>query len=172
MIANIIFPFIGTLAFSILFNVPKRFYVCCGFTGMAGWLMYCATTGITSATVGTFMGTIVVGLLSRILAVWKKCPITVFLVSGIFPLVPGVGVYSTVYNLVSGNLGLSAVKGMESLKIAFAIVLGIVFVVSIPKRWFVVNYWRERSRKRRKLKEESEKMVDEIIEDKTKKETK
>ena len=93
MIANILCSFWGTVAFSILFNVHKRFYFCCGLTGMAGWLCYCALAPLGSAPMACFAGTIVVVLLSRIFAVWKKCPITVFLVSGIFPLVPGAGVY-------------------------------------------------------------------------------
>jgi len=91
-----------------------------------------------------FAGTIVVVLLSRIFAVWKKCPITVFLVSGIFPLVPGAGVYYTAYYFVTDSLRLASQKGIESLKMAFAIVLGIVFVVSIPKQWFQVSYWKNK----------------------------
>ena len=84
--------------------------------------------------------------MSRILAVWKKCPITVFLVSGIFPLIPGASVYYTVYNMVQGNLAEAADRGIGAVKVAFAIVLGIIFVVSIPKQWFKADYWRSRFR--------------------------
>ena len=77
MIANMLCSFWGTVAFSILFNVHKRFYFC-GLTGMAGWLCYCALAPLGSAPMACFAGTIVVVLLSRIFAVWKKCPITVF----------------------------------------------------------------------------------------------
>ena len=104
MIANMLCSFWGTVAFSILFNVHKRFYFCCGLTGMAGWLCYCALAPLGSAPMACFAGTIVVVLLSRIFAVWKKCPITVFLVSGIFPLVPGAGVYYTAYYFVTDSL--------------------------------------------------------------------
>ena len=144
MIANFVCSFFGTVAFSILFNVPKRFYICCGLTGMAGWICYCLTINYSSAAVSSFLGTIIVVLLSRIFAVWKKCPITVFLVSGIFPLVPGAAVYYTAYYLVTNDLVLASQNGMHSIKVAFAIVLGIVFVVSIPKRWFIINFWKNR----------------------------
>ena len=144
MIANMLCSFWGTVAFSILFNVHKRFYFCCGLTGMAGWLCYCALAPLGSAPMACFAGTIVVVLLSRIFAVWKKCPITVFLVSGIFPLVPGAGVYYTAYYFVTDSLRLASQNGIESLKMAFAIVLGIVFVVSIPKQWFQVSYWKNK----------------------------
>ena len=146
IIINMFCSFRGTIAFSVLFTVPKRFYICCGFTGMAGWLCYLICINGASVSTSTFFGTVLVVLMSRILAVWKKCPITVFLVSGIFPLIPGAGVYYTVYNVVQGNLAEAAGRGIGAIKVAFAIVLGIVFVVSIPKQWFQVNYWRSRFR--------------------------
>lgn len=156
MIVNIVCPFFGTLAFSILFNVPKKYYICCGITGMAGWLCYCLGIQFTSVTVASFMGTLVVVLMSRIFAVWQKCPITVFLVSGIFPLVPGAGVYYTAYYLVTDSLRMAAIKGLESVKIAFAIVLGIVFIVSMPREWFQVSYWKNRKEILRKRREREE----------------
>lgn len=60
MIANMLCSFWGTVAFSILFNVHKRFYFCCGLTGMAGWLCYCALAPLGSAPMACFAGTIVV----------------------------------------------------------------------------------------------------------------
>lgn len=149
MIKNIVCSFLGTLAFSILFNVPKKYYMYCGLTGMAGWLVYCAAEPFASATVAAFFGTLVVVLLSRIFAVWRKCPITVFLISGIFPLVPGASVYYTAYYLVTGELRMAAIKGLDSVKIAFAIVFGIACVFSIPKQWFQVSHWKGRKKERK-----------------------
>lgn len=146
ILGNMLCSFFGTIAFSILFNVPGRFYICCGLTGMAGWLCYQGVIEIASVSTATFFGTVLVVLLSRMLAVWKKCPITVFLVSGMFPLIPGAGVYYTVYSMVQGNLTEAAGKGLEAMKITFAIVLGIVFIVSLPKQWFQIRYWRSRFR--------------------------
>ena len=136
MIANMLCSFWGTVAFSILFNVHKRFYFCCGLTGMAGWLCYCALAPLGSAPMACFAGTIVVVLLSRIFAVWKKCPITVFLVSGIFPLVPGAGVFWFTYYLISSQFHLSAMTGFTAMKAALAIALGIVFAMELPQRMF------------------------------------
>lgn len=145
IVVNLICAFFGTLGFTILFNVHKRFYICCGLTGMVGWACYLAVAEFSaSPAVASFFGSLAVVLLSRIFAVWKKCPITVFLVSGIFPLIPGSSVYYTAYYLVTNSLDMAAIKGIESLKIAFAIVAGIIFVVSIPREWFQLKYWRSR----------------------------
>lgn len=144
---NVVCPFIGTVAFAMLFSVPARFYVSCGITGLAGWLMFVLVHQFGGVAIASFVGALVVVLLSRILTVRKRCPITVFLVAGIFPLVPGAGVYYTAYYLVTNQLNLAAVKGLESLKIAFAIVLGIVFIVAIPRQFFRVEYWRRKLRR-------------------------
>ena len=142
-VLNLLLASTGSLAFAILYNVPRKFYLCAAFTGMAGWFCYYLIVPFTDTAVASFFGAVGVVLVSRIFAVWKKCPITVFLISGIFPLVPGAGVYYTMYYLVSNELTLAAIKGLESLKIAFGIVLGIVFIVTIPKKWFFIQNWRQ-----------------------------
>lgn len=149
MIANMVCSFIGTIAFSALYNVPSRFYKYCGFTGMVGWMCYYLCSDVIHAPFATFLSTMLVVLCSRIFAVWRKCPITVFLISGIFPLVPGASVYYTAYNFVMNDLNLAVNSGIHALKTAFAIVLGIVFIVSIPRQWFSVEYWKSRAAKKR-----------------------
>ena len=150
-ILAIVESFLATLAYAVLFNVPKQYYTASGITGMAGWLLYLAMCQVTTVALASFVGTLAVVLISRIFTVRKKCPITIFLVSGIIPLVPGAGIYYTAYYLVTGQMSLAAVKGLEAVKIAFAIVLGIIFVVSIPRDAFQIRYWRAK-RKRKRLK--------------------
>ena len=103
-----------------------------------------------SPALASFFGTLAVVLISRILTVRMKCPITIFLISGIIPLVPGAGVYFTAYYLVTNQMALASQRGMEALKIAFAIVLGIVLIVSIPREFFQVRYWRQRKALKRR----------------------
>jgi uncharacterized membrane protein YjjB (DUF3815 family) len=149
MIANIVCSFVGTIAFSILFNVPSKYYKYCGFTGMVGWMCLYFCSDVIKGPFATFLATLFVVLCSRIFSVWRKCPITVFLIAGIFPLVPGAAVYYTAYNFVMNDLNLAVDSGIHALKTAFAIVLGIVFIVSIPRQWFSVAYWKSRATKKR-----------------------
>ena len=144
MIKALISSFLGTLAFSVLFNVDKKYYILCGTTGMAGWFIYCITVDLTSSSVASFFGTVMVVLMARIFSVWKKCPITLFLIPGIFPLVPGTGVYYTAYYFVMNDMARASTMGIASIKIAFAIVLGIIFIVSIPRNWFSIRYWKSK----------------------------
>ena len=149
MITNMVCAFVGTIAFSVLYQVPSKYYKYCGFTGMVGWMCLHLCSGVIQRPFATFLATLLVVLCSRIFAVWRKCPITVFLISGIFPLVPGAAVYYTAYNIVMNDLNLALSSGIHALKTAFAIVLGIVFVVSIPRQWFSVEYWKKRIAKKR-----------------------
>ena len=98
----------------------------------------------------SFFGALGVVLISRLLTVRMKCPITIFLISGIIPLVPGAGIYFTAYYLVTDELSMAAQRGMEALKIAFAIVLGIVLIVSIPREFFQIRYWKRRKALRKR----------------------
>ena len=144
ILSNLFCSFVGTVGFAIMYNVPKKYYIGCGVTGMAGWIVYLLVSGMNyvSAAVGSFFGAFIVVLISRMLSVKMRCPITIFLISGILPLVPGAGIYNTVYYIVTNQLTQAALKGIESLKIAFAIVMGIVIVVSIPRDVFhKIYYW-------------------------------
>ena len=144
ILSNLFCSFVGTIGFAIMYNVPKKYYIGCGVTGMAGWIVYLLVSGMNyvSAAVGSFFGAFIVVLISRMLSVKMRCPITIFLISGILPLVPGAGIYNTVYYIVTNQLTQAALKGIESLKIAFAIVMGIVIVVCIPRDVFhKIYYW-------------------------------
>lgn len=144
ILSNLFCSFLGTIGFAIMYNVPKKYYIGCGMTGMAGWIVYLfiSSMNYTSSAVGSFFGAFAVVLMSRMLSVKMKCPITIFLISGILPLVPGAGIYNTVYYIVTNQLTQAGLKGIESLKIAFAIVMGIVIVVSIPRDVFHKIYYR------------------------------
>ena len=101
----------GTAAFAVLFHVPAAFYLRCGVIGGCGWLCYrlLMAAGLT-AIPAVFCATVLVVFLSRLSAVVRRCPVTLFLVPGIFPLVPGVGIYWTAYYLVT-EYGMVDLKG-------------------------------------------------------------
>ena len=144
MIQDLIAATIGTVSFALLFGVPSKYYVHCGIVGAAGWFMYSVTLGWgATATEATFFATVLVILLSRIFAVRERCPVTVFVISGIFSLVPGTGIYWTAYYLVTNQLSEALSSGFAAVKAAIAIVLGIVVVFELPHKWFRLARRRE-----------------------------
>ena len=141
MIFELISAAVGTVAFSLLFGVPRKFYLYCGGIGAAGWLMYklmLEKCGLSIA-VSVFLATLVIVLLSRYAAVIEKCPATVFLITGIFPVVPGAQIYWATYYLVTNQLFEAFESGFLALKIMISIVLGIVVVFELPHKFFRIK---------------------------------
>ena len=66
----------------------------------------------------------------------ERCPVTIFMVAGLFPLVPGAGIYWAIYELVMDNPAAASGRGTEALTDAVAIVLGIIIVFELPQKWF------------------------------------
>ena len=128
LLAQTAVSFVATVSFAILFQVPREQYVYSGLCGAAGWLCYLLVMqNYPSPAVASFAAVVVLTVMSRIFAVRRKTPVTVFLICGIFPLVPGAGIYYTAYNFIIGNNQMAVAKGVETIKIAVAIALAVVF---------------------------------------------
>ena len=123
--------FIGTMGFAVLFGTPRRYYLTCGLTGMVGWAVYIMLNSQFSLAGAAFFGALAVSLTSTLLAVWRKCPTTVFLICGIIPLVPGGGIFWTTYHLVANHLRLAATTGFTAIKVTIAIAGGIIIAAAI-----------------------------------------
>lgn len=136
MIRQLIAGFLGTVAFSVLFHVPRKQYTICGLTGAIGWLVYMLVHLRFSVSVSSFCATVVIVFLARLFAVWRKVPSNVFLISGIFPIVPGIGIYNTIYDFMMGDVDAGMLSGLGTFKAVVAIVLGIICVFVIPDKWF------------------------------------
>ena len=134
--AQFVAAFLGTVAFSVLFSVPKEHYPLCGTIGGLGWLIcwICTNPFHMSAVTGSFIATVFIVTASRIVSTVRKCPVTLFLIAGIFPLVPGIGIYRTVYYTLMQESAQSLYYGRQTIGIALAMVLGIVFVFEIPQK--------------------------------------
>ena len=58
------------------------------------------------------------------------------MLSGIFPIVPGIGIYNTIYDIMIGDAAAAMTSGVGTCKAVAAIVRGIVCGVVIPNKWF------------------------------------
>ena len=130
--------FVGTLGFSVLFGVPGREYLRTAVVATVGWMTYLLLVRYTvlGIAASTFFATMVVVLLARLFAVWFRMPETVYLITGIFPMIPGGGIFWTTFFLVSNRLPLAMHSGMTALAVTAAIVLGIVLISSLPRKLF------------------------------------
>ena len=126
---------VGTSSFAVLFGVPRRYYLSCGVVGMLGWAAYLLSLRCTP--LGIFGSTLVAATLIALLSSWSarllKCPSTVFLICGIFPLIPGAGVFWSSYYIVSEQMRAAAGAGFLAVKVTIAIVLGIILATNLKR---------------------------------------
>ena len=130
--------FVGTVGFSVIFGVPRRNYLQTALVAMIGWVAYLALFRFTvlGPAISTFAATVIVASLARAFASWFKTPSTVYLIPGVFPMIPGGGIFWTTFFLVSSRLHMALQSGMLALEVTAAIVLGIVLVSALPKKLF------------------------------------
>ena len=129
LVAQFFLAAAGTLSFAILFACPRRLLPYCG----VGWLVYeLAVLLGADSTTASLLAVIPLTLLTRVLAILLKAPVTVFLLTGIFPLVPGAGIYYTAYYFIQNNNALALSNGISTFKIAVVLATGIALVLGIP----------------------------------------
>ncbi len=136
-IIQFIVSMIATCGFAIVFSAPKEELVFCGISGALGWLPYIIISQyLGSTTLGNALGALALTLFSRSFAVLRKKPVTVYLITGIFPLVPGAGIYYTSYYLIMNDMVNFSQYGLTTIKTAGAIVIGIILGMALPQALF------------------------------------
>ena len=137
-LAQAIASFIGTVGFAVLYGIDRQQYLTAGAIGVIGWLTYLVAFRIlgVGAPVSAMFAALMVCLLSRFSAVPTRCPAQIFIICGIFTLVPGAGIFWFSYYLTSGELLLAVGSGFMAIKVAVSIVLGIILAMEIPQRLF------------------------------------
>lgn len=126
------YGFFATIGFSIFLCAPKKVLIPCGFAGALGWAVYyfLATASVNNVN-SNFLATILVTFVSEFLARRLKQPAIIFIIPGIIPLVPGLGMYNTMLYLVQGNFNDSIAKGADVVFVGGAIALGVLIVTSL-----------------------------------------
>lgn len=130
---QVVSAFFGVVAVAITVQVPKKSLVLAGLTGACGWFVELL---LENTILSAFFAALAVAVLAQIFARLSKTPVTVYLITGIFPLVPGVGMYRTVYYLLQSNRELTSYYLSYTLQIAGMIALAIFVVDSCFKRLY------------------------------------
>lgn len=101
MLLHAVGSFFAVMTLSVIFFVPRRFLIHASIAGMLGWVTYIGLMEqIDNEMLAMFTATFFVAVISHIFARFCKSPVTMFLIPGILPLVPGVGMYRIVYYIL------------------------------------------------------------------------
>ncbi|AEH48849.1 threonine/serine exporter family protein [Parageobacillus thermoglucosidasius] len=128
IVQQLLTSFIASAAFGIIFNIPKKLLINCGFVGMVGWIIYFLfAEQQINGVAATFIASFFVAMISAIFARIYKTPVTIFSVSGIIPLVPGGLAYEAMRHVVLNDYNMAISLAVKAFMISGAIAMGLVF---------------------------------------------
>ena len=124
--------FMAVLSFGLVLEMPRKYLGWSGLTGGVCWLVYLLVkAGSGSMILGAFLASLSVALMGHLFARIFRAPVSVFLVPGILPLVPGTSIYNSVYYVIRNSREESMYYLVETLQIAGAIALAVFLMDSV-----------------------------------------
>lgn len=140
VIFQTVMAFFACVAFSIIFNAPKKELPFCGISGSVSWGVYFFVNEVLSQQVlATFLATLAVTIVCRYLSSIRLAPSTMYHIAGILPLVPGMNIYNAMFGILSNDLLYCFEQGVIALKLAAAIAIGSILILSLPQSLFRVT---------------------------------
>lgn len=120
--------------FAVLFKSPRRAIIASSVLGSIGYAVYELITPVFNSPIaGYFIGTLLMGLLSEILARFMKMPATIFIIPAIIALAPGIGLYETMLYLVQGQNVKAAQTGIAAILAVIAMAMALVLTAVLIK---------------------------------------
>lgn len=126
--------FMAVLSFGLVLELPKKYLVWSGCIGGICWLVYLLIKdGSGSLILAVFLSSLSVALIGHLSARILRAPVTVFLVPGILPLVPGTSIYNCVFHIIRSSREQSNYYLVETMQIAGAIAMAVFLMDSLFK---------------------------------------
>ncbi|MFW5651837.1 MAG: threonine/serine exporter family protein [Acetivibrio ethanolgignens] len=119
--------FAGSLAFGVVFNIRGKNSIFAALGGLFAWVVYLLMGELSQNTITQFFAAaMAISFYAEFMAIWRKTPVTVFIISGMIPLVPGGTIFYTMRELIMGNDTESYQLGIYTIAIAGSIAMGIL----------------------------------------------
>ena len=132
MIVRVIGAFLAIYAFAVVLETPKKYLWCAGTVSAVGWFVYLLSQQMgTDEVMATFLSATAISIVYHVYARVFRAPVTVFLVAGILPTVPGAGMYRIAASFIAGDSGIAAQHLITTLELAGVIAMGIFLVDAI-----------------------------------------
>ena len=137
MIIQICGAFVAVFTMAIITSLPRKFLWMAGTIAAISWFVYlvCDYYG-AGIGMSVFTATFVISFISHLLARGFKAPVTMFLIPGILPLVPGVNTYRIAYYVIAKDGAKDSFYLNATLTIAGMIAIA-VFIVDTVFRIYV-----------------------------------
>lgn len=141
--------------FAICFYMSKVQMIYSGLGSAVTWTVWVLTNNETgSLFISTTVAAMFVAAFAEVMARVNRAPATVFLTTGIFPLVPGGALYRTMYGVVTEDSSLALQNAVSVLNTVIGIALGFI-VMGI-----IVRYLRISTAKYRKVRRSTARAIE------------
>lgn len=148
---QILTAFLGSLGFSVLFNLRRTKLLIAAVGGMLTWAVY-LLMGLFfgSDPIRYLFASLFVTIYAEVFARVKKTPTTSYLVPGLIPLIPGGALYNTMKFALNNAWSDFGEAAAYTIQLALALSAGIIVVSSVMRMASAVYRFAQSRRKRKK----------------------
>lgn len=125
---------LGSLGFSVLFNIRGTKLLIAALGGTLSWSVYLLLSHwLPSDGTCYFLSAAIITVYAEVFARVVKTPTTTFLVPAIVPGIPGGALYYAMHHALNKQWDLFSQKALTALQIALALAMGIIVVTTMTR---------------------------------------
>nr|UWI50636.1 threonine/serine exporter family protein [Clostridioides difficile] len=135
LFVEVVAAFFTALSFGVLFNMKGKNLIISGVGGSIAWFSYkfCLNMGV-SVNLCFFIATVCFAIYCELCARIYMTPSTTLSVCCLIILVPGYGIYNTMYSFLTNDYIKAVEYGVSTLSCASSIALGLVFITTVFRK--------------------------------------
>ena len=128
---EMVVAFVAVFFIAVTLEAPKRTLRYGALAGGLGWGVYLVGLLFMDIVAATFMASLFIAWIAHLLARFLKTPVTIYFIPAFITLVPGAGVYQSVYSFINKEYAVAQQHLVLTLQISGAIALAIFIVDSL-----------------------------------------
>lgn len=147
MLIQVIAAFFAAYSFGILFNIKGKYLTIAGIGGGIGWFLYKVFLHIGFPEGNSlFIASVGFSIYCETCARIYKTPSTILSVCCLIPLVPGYGVYNTLYAFLRNDYINALEYGATTISSACSLALGVILVSTLYRNHSLTKLKKQNSK--------------------------
>lgn len=132
MLIEVIAAFFVAYGFGYLFNIKGKYLILAGIGGSIGWFAYKLSLYFyISESLSFFISAIFFSIYCEVAARIYHTPSTILSVCALIPLVPGYGIYKSIYAFMVSDYATAVDYAQNTLFDAGALALGVILITTL-----------------------------------------
>lgn len=138
---HIVFSFLAAVGFAVFLNSPRKTLLISGVVGMVSWTIYILLMRRDfDIMFSNFIAAFIASILCEILSRKFKKPTILFVIPGIITLIPGLGLYNTMFYMIQKNFQEAINTGSNVMFASGSIALGVLVASSMFRTYSRLEY--------------------------------